>query len=87
MCYKVNWKHVVSSYFRLNIYVLRGPKLSNFKIEGPIMQNNKNRGTKTVIKSKNIWENKYFKKCCFGLITFFFALALWFPEKGGCNNS
>jgi hypothetical protein len=54
MCYKVNLKHVVSSYFRLNIYVLRGPKLSNFKIEGPILQNNKNRGTKTVIKSKNI---------------------------------
>jgi len=26
------------------------PKLSNFKIGGPILQNGKNRGTKTVIK-------------------------------------
>jgi hypothetical protein len=34
------------------IYV-RGPKLSNFKIDGSILQNNENNGTKTAIKPKN----------------------------------
>jgi hypothetical protein len=30
--------------------MLGGPKLLNFKIGGPILQNNENRRTKTVIK-------------------------------------
>jgi hypothetical protein len=30
--------------------MLRGSKLSNFKIGKPILQNDKNKGTKTVIK-------------------------------------
>ena len=31
--------------------MIEGPKLSNFKIEGPILQNGEDRGTKTAIKS------------------------------------
>jgi len=30
--------------------LIEGPKLSNFKIEGPISQNDEKRGTKTAIK-------------------------------------
>jgi hypothetical protein len=47
--YKVNLKYVVSLYFRQK-YVLEGPKLSNFKIVEPKLQNDENRGTKIAIK-------------------------------------
>jgi len=32
--------------------MIEGPKLSNFKIEGPIAQKDENMGTKTVIEPK-----------------------------------
>jgi len=34
--------------------LIEGLKLSNFKIGGPILQNDENRGTKIVFKSKKI---------------------------------
>jgi hypothetical protein len=33
--------------------MIGGQKLSNFKIEGPKLQNNENKGTKTAIKCFN----------------------------------
>lgn len=35
----------------LTKYLIEGPKLSSFKISGPIPQNVENRGTKTAIKA------------------------------------
>jgi hypothetical protein len=46
--YKVNLNHVVSSF--LDKICVRGPKLSNFKIRGLILQNDKNREIKSAIK-------------------------------------
>jgi hypothetical protein len=35
--------------------MMDGSKLSNFKIGGSNLQNDKNKGTKTVIKPKDSW--------------------------------
>jgi hypothetical protein len=37
-------------YHILDKICVGGPKLSNFKIRGPILQNDENKGTKTAIK-------------------------------------
>jgi len=48
--WKLHLKHIISQYFRQ--YLIEGPKFSNFKIRGRILQNDENKETKTAIKPK-----------------------------------
>ena len=63
---KTSFKTCYIIVFQTN-YQIEGPKLSNFKIRGPFLQNGENKETKTSIKPFFLWlsslivRNSFFK--------------------------